>query len=223
NIPYKFNLIYRASRDGDTVATFHKKCDNKGATIVIAKIKNSEQIIGGYNPLQWDSSNSYKSTKDSFIFSFTDRTELQSAKVGYINHNYEKFAIYCHVNHGPTFGNGHDLWCQNHDTWHTYNYSYFKIDTPPNSNELLPYISFKVNDYETFINKDSIEKKDGYFILNSNHSPKVFEILLSIDFTKLQSNEILNLLLPSDGFELRSLIMYIQETLINKILLSKIF
>ncbi|RIA96552.1 hypothetical protein C1645_815227 [Glomus cerebriforme] len=28
---------------------------------------------------------------------------------------------------------------------------------------------------KTFINK---EKKEGYFILNSNHSPKVFEILL---------------------------------------------
>ena len=29
-----------------------------------------------------------------------------------------------------------------------------------------------------FITKDGIEKKDGYFILNSNHSPKIFEILL---------------------------------------------
>ena len=35
--------------DGNTSAAFHEKCDNKGATIVIAKITNSEQIIGGYN------------------------------------------------------------------------------------------------------------------------------------------------------------------------------
>ena len=29
-----------------------------------------------------------------------------------------------------------------------------------------------------FITKDGIEKKDGYFIINSSNSPKVFEILL---------------------------------------------
>src|SRR4051794_24437883 len=34
-IPYNFNLLYRASKDGNTVAAFHKKCDNKGATITI--------------------------------------------------------------------------------------------------------------------------------------------------------------------------------------------
>src|SRR6266498_1193913 len=83
-IPYRyiFKLLYRASKDGNTVAAFHEKCDNKGATIVIAKVTNSEQIIGGYNPLKWDLSKSWKSTNDSFIFSFTNRTDLQSAKVG---------------------------------------------------------------------------------------------------------------------------------------------
>src|SRR5688572_13835462 len=53
NIPYRFNLLYRSSRDGNTIAAFREKCDDKGATIVIAKITNSEQIVGGYNPLQW--------------------------------------------------------------------------------------------------------------------------------------------------------------------------
>ncbi|RIA84560.1 BTB/POZ protein, partial [Glomus cerebriforme] len=54
NIPCNFNLLYRASRDGNTPAAFHQKCDNKGPTIVIAKVTNSKQIIGGYNPLYWD-------------------------------------------------------------------------------------------------------------------------------------------------------------------------
>jgi len=52
--PYQLNLILRGSRDGFDPKSFHKKCDNKGATIVIAKITNSEQIFGGYNPLFWD-------------------------------------------------------------------------------------------------------------------------------------------------------------------------
>src|SRR6266498_1104604 len=72
-VNYEFNLLYRASRDGNTAAAFHAKCDNKGATIVIVKITNSEQIVGGYNPLFWDSSNSEKSTLGSFIFSFADK------------------------------------------------------------------------------------------------------------------------------------------------------
>ncbi|CAI2185010.1 1278_t:CDS:2, partial [Funneliformis geosporum] len=79
-IPYKFDLLYRASRDGNTPAAFHQKCDNKGATIVIVKLTNSEQIIGGYNPIGWEGNNDYKSTDDSFIFSFVNRTNLQTAK-----------------------------------------------------------------------------------------------------------------------------------------------
>ena len=31
---------------------------------------------------------------------------------------------------------------------------------------------------KVFIKKNSAEKKDGYFIINLNNSPKVFEILL---------------------------------------------
>ena len=37
----------------------------------------------------------------------------------------------------------------------------------------------------------------------------------SVDLTKLQSREILNLLLQSDEFEFRPLVTYIQETLIK--------
>jgi hypothetical protein len=84
-IPYKFNLLYRASGDGDIPATFHGKCDNKGSTIVIVKIANSEQIVGGYNPLDWNGNCIWKSTNDSFIFSFADRNNIQSAKIGYCN------------------------------------------------------------------------------------------------------------------------------------------
>ncbi|RIA80112.1 hypothetical protein C1645_882344 [Glomus cerebriforme] len=85
HLPYNFNLLYCASKDGDTLATFHAKCDYKGATIIIAKISNSDQIVGGYNPLFWDSSSTCKSTKDSFIFSFKNKDDIQSAKVGYSN------------------------------------------------------------------------------------------------------------------------------------------
>ncbi|GBC01432.1 hypothetical protein RclHR1_04190016 [Rhizophagus clarus] len=147
NVPYDFNLLYRASRDGNTPAEFHNKCDKKEATIVVVKINRTEQIVGGYNPLFWDSCNCYKSTNDSFIFSFTDRTNFQSAKVGYSKGG--PYSIQSHPNLGPIFG-GHskaDLYERSlisFGTWSsTSNDSYVKIDSIPTGN-------FKVDDYEVF-------------------------------------------------------------------------
>ncbi|RGB26323.1 hypothetical protein C1646_721462 [Rhizophagus diaphanus] len=50
-IPYDFKLLYNSSQDGIDTNSFHRNCDNKGATIWVAKIKNPTQLIGGYNPL----------------------------------------------------------------------------------------------------------------------------------------------------------------------------
>ncbi|GBC11616.2 BTB/POZ protein [Rhizophagus irregularis DAOM 181602=DAOM 197198] len=36
-------------------------------------VKGNEEILGGYNPLKWESTNSYGKTEDSFIFSFKNR------------------------------------------------------------------------------------------------------------------------------------------------------
>ncbi|RIA97530.1 hypothetical protein C1645_871285 [Glomus cerebriforme] len=140
-IPYKFNLLYRASRDGNTAAAFHVRCDNKGANIVVVKIKNSEQIVGGYNPLFWDSSNTSKTTKDSFIFTFTNKNDPQSAKIAYSKG--DKDSIQCYSNCGPIFGyndlyinydNGDDKWNCNVSSYPTLNL--------PNS--------IDVDDYEVF-------------------------------------------------------------------------
>ncbi|GBB93084.1 hypothetical protein RclHR1_21010002 [Rhizophagus clarus] len=140
-IPYEFNLIYRATRDGWKPTDFHEKCDDKKATLIVAKIKNSEQIVGGYNPLEWDSSNNHKSTKDSFIFSFTNRNSLQSAKVGYSNG--DAHSIGCFSNNGPLFGGGNsDLIYHNNGAWKSKNpISYSRIDIPSN---------FRADDYEVF-------------------------------------------------------------------------
>jgi hypothetical protein len=129
SIPYKFNLLYRISRDGNAPEAFHKKCDNKGATIVIIKIKGSEEIIGGYNPFDWDSSNNYKSTTNSFIFSFTDRRNTKTVKVGKVGYSNGTMSIGCHSSHGPLFG-GY-FYCGNDGTtWHVYNNNnYSNIDS----------------------------------------------------------------------------------------------
>src|SRR5204863_98218 len=61
-IPYDFKLLYRANKDGFNGASFHKNCDNKGATIWVAKIQGTTQLIGGYNPLDWSGNGVCKKT-----------------------------------------------------------------------------------------------------------------------------------------------------------------
>ncbi|RGB33200.1 hypothetical protein C1646_761978 [Rhizophagus diaphanus] len=139
NNPYNFNLLYRASRDGYTPEAFHSKCDNKGATIVVAKISDSDQIIGGYNSLQWDSSDQNRSTFDSFIFLYTDR---KNAKLSYSNG--DQFSIRNIALNGPTFGGGNDLYCDSNGTWRSNgSCSYPKIDGMRKG-------IINVNDYEVF-------------------------------------------------------------------------
>ncbi|GBB93250.1 hypothetical protein RclHR1_02140003 [Rhizophagus clarus] len=140
NIPYHYKLIYRASRDGTTAKSFHKKCDKKGPTIVVLKIKGSSQIIGGYNPFNWDTSKSYKYTTDSFMFSFTDRRNTKTAKVSYSTGTY---SIGCYPTHGPIFGG--DFSCKDcATTWRFNNYFHSYPDIKIQTG------SIEVDDYEVF-------------------------------------------------------------------------
>src|SRR2546430_9955793 len=86
NIPYDFKLLYHSGRDGFDAASFHRNCDNKGATIWAAKIQGSTQLIGGYNPLDWSGNGGWKTTTDSFQFNFTGEKNLSTAKLGYVKY-----------------------------------------------------------------------------------------------------------------------------------------
>ncbi|CAI2175765.1 5589_t:CDS:2 [Funneliformis geosporum] len=69
SIDYEFKLLLRGSKDGFKPEDFLSRCSNKGATIVIIKLKNSEKIIGGYNPITWSRTGTFLKTDKSFIFS----------------------------------------------------------------------------------------------------------------------------------------------------------
>ncbi|RHZ48286.1 hypothetical protein Glove_553g23 [Diversispora epigaea] len=72
NIPYKFELILRGSRDGFDPKTFWNICHGHVPTVLVIKVKETNEILGGYNPLAWDNSHiksKWIQTSDSFIFS----------------------------------------------------------------------------------------------------------------------------------------------------------
>jgi hypothetical protein len=112
-IPYDFKLLYRSNKDGFDAESFHKNCDNKGATIWIAKIQGSLQLIGGYNPLDWSTNCGWKNTADSFLFNFIDSKNVFTAKLGYVNN--KNYAIYCDNEQGPNMGR---LICMNSNNWY---------------------------------------------------------------------------------------------------------
>ncbi|GBC27290.2 carbohydrate-binding module family 13 protein [Rhizophagus irregularis DAOM 181602=DAOM 197198] len=98
---YEFKLLFRASRDGHSQDKFHEICDFKSRTVTIVKVKDSNEILGGYNPAEWRSDNEYGTTKDSFMFSFINgRIEnyILSRVMNEIHATYNNY--FC----GPTFG-----------------------------------------------------------------------------------------------------------------------
>ncbi|RHZ85953.1 hypothetical protein Glove_58g68 [Diversispora epigaea] len=115
DLPFKFELIYRASREGFEINNFHNNCDNKGPTVVVIKVRDSGEIIGGYNPLEWchfkieDERSSLLShnndfdhqckSSNSFIFSL-EETRLNIGIARFVK---EEAIIWCR-NKGPCFG-----------------------------------------------------------------------------------------------------------------------
>ncbi|CAB4438892.1 unnamed protein product [Rhizophagus irregularis] len=102
-LPYKFKLLLRGSHDGFTPKKFHELCDNIPHTVTFIKIKGTEEIIGGYNPLIWKSTKYYENgkTKDCFIFSFKNKDDLKTPILSHVENM--DYALSYSNTYGPTF------------------------------------------------------------------------------------------------------------------------
>ncbi|RHZ60560.1 hypothetical protein Glove_352g62 [Diversispora epigaea] len=102
---YNLNLLLRASVHGFSPKTFHQICDYKGPTLTIIKVLGSQEILGGYNPLFWDSTCKHginSKTKDSFIFSINFFNEEEKIILSRVQESAR--AIFQHKRFGPSFG-----------------------------------------------------------------------------------------------------------------------
>ncbi|CAG8789616.1 23369_t:CDS:1, partial [Racocetra persica] len=61
-LPYDLKLLVRGSNGCMSDEIFHNCCDLKGPTITIIKVKDMDEILGGYNPLSWDYSTKWAET-----------------------------------------------------------------------------------------------------------------------------------------------------------------
>ena len=99
----KYNLIYRASRDGDHTTKFQKKCKVHFHQLVCIKTTDLN-IFGGYTDIGFQSrAGGIYNDDEAFVFSF-DKQKIYNIKKG-------KEAIYDKSDHGPFFGNYNDGYC----------------------------------------------------------------------------------------------------------------
>ncbi|RHZ56881.1 hypothetical protein Glove_396g109 [Diversispora epigaea] len=110
NTPYKFESILCGTRDGFSSQTFWNICHGQVGTVVIAKVKGSDEILGGYNPLAWDNSNTgghkWMATKDSFIFSLKNGN-IQNSILSRVKNTHWAILYICKESQnkwGPYFG-----------------------------------------------------------------------------------------------------------------------
>ncbi|RIA94057.1 hypothetical protein C1645_803730 [Glomus cerebriforme] len=134
--PYEFNRIFSSSLNEFSSTSFHNKCDDKGANIVVIKIQNSNQLVGGYNSLDWNGVD-WKNTADSFIFSFDDYKNVKTGKIGRVINT--QFALQSDPTGGPIFGN--ELSVKNNMGYSSSSINYTNINIPTN---------FMIESYEVF-------------------------------------------------------------------------
>ncbi|CAG8561721.1 8567_t:CDS:2 [Racocetra persica] len=147
---YHFNLLFRNSLDGccHSYSKFHQKCDNKGKTIVIAKVTDDSDgnwVYGGYNPLDWNGNDVWKPTTESFLF-ILNKDDLRGGIISYVNDS--SHAIYCNSDCGPSFGEGPDFRISNDGSNVTYGVKSYHNELILDNNNITPKL--EITDYEVF-------------------------------------------------------------------------
>ena len=99
----KAKILYKLSKDGDSIDTFHQKCDNNSPTLLLVETTNGRKF-GGYTTCVWSINKGGKKDGKTFLFSL-DEKKLYKKKKEFENER----DIYCRKDAGPTFG-GNDLY-----------------------------------------------------------------------------------------------------------------
>jgi hypothetical protein len=106
-IDQKWELIYKASRDGFDANAFHSRCDNKGPTMTIVR-SNNGYLCGGYTSVGWPSVHgSYQNDAQAFLFTLINPHNIPPTQYK-INPEKTARALLCNSSFGPLFG-GNDI------------------------------------------------------------------------------------------------------------------
>ena len=143
--PESLQLLYRASRDGWTAASFHSKCDGVCSTITLARVQarspeTTDSIVGGFSSVSWDCVENWTASPGAFVFMLSDGTvnpqqHSQPTRWG-LKNDQDENAVYRHSGHGPAFGAGLDFHVALNETPGTLQTSHYTYDIPRGSSYL---------------------------------------------------------------------------------------
>ena len=135
NQSIKFELLYRLTKDGDSISTFHNKCDNISPTLVLAESLDGYKF-GGFTTCTWDTKSKNKNDGKTFLFSLNKNQKFEKK----YNQN-DNRDIYAYSSYGPYFG---------------YDDLYF-------SNSMKNCYSYQSNQYSFLNDKDLANNKEDTF------------------------------------------------------------
>ncbi|CAF1310494.1 unnamed protein product [Rotaria sordida] len=102
NATQKWQLIYKATKNGFDAEDFHRCADNKGPTMTVIQVGTGDYLFGGYAQISWGSDNKYKVDPAAFIFTLTNPHGIQPTK--FFQNPGHQYAV-CHgKTTGPCFG-----------------------------------------------------------------------------------------------------------------------
>ncbi|PKC62878.1 hypothetical protein RhiirA1_464508 [Rhizophagus irregularis] len=198
---YEFKLLLRGSYDGFSPKKFHEICDNQSHTVTIIKVKNSKEILGGYNPSEWKSDGSNCTTKDSFIFSFKN-DDIKSYILSRVKD--ERHAVSNDRGLGPSFGV--DLF----------------LMKPLIFRAHMVILHYRSTCLRRILSTNK-RKNDGtlFHIKLQNILPEIFQIILRyiysgrITLEEYDTSDIIKILVAGSELGLQELITYLQSFLIK--------
>ncbi|CAB5367596.1 unnamed protein product [Rhizophagus irregularis] len=138
---YKFELIYRGSKDGINNNSFKNKCNSQEQILVLIKCQNTKKILGGYTTVGFyhnvrrrlGINHKNITSLNNFIFSFEDNNDTENMKLSrVITCNY---AIYNNGfgDYGFNFGND-ALSMKDQILWLKNKNGFYKDNVSKNSN-----------------------------------------------------------------------------------------
>ena len=143
----QFRLLYSPTFDANTKEDFHKKCDNKGSTIVLVETSNGRRF-GGFTSLSWKSNDQWVNDPCACIFSFDTHKKYKLLL--------PQYSYYGGPGYGPHFGHGVQLGFYNNggstgflDTIHNANFSTKTYDIP-SIEEITLTNTYVMNKFEVY-------------------------------------------------------------------------
>ena len=143
----QFRLLYSPTFDANTKEDFHKKCDNKGSTIVLVETSNGRRF-GGFTSLSWKSNDQWVNDPCACIFSFDTHKKYKLLL--------PQYSYYGGPGYGPHFGAGDQLGFYNNggstgflDTIHNANFGTKTYDIPA-IEEITLTNTYVMNKFEVY-------------------------------------------------------------------------